>query len=79
MNTMPVVSLELLRRGPSHNQLLSPLTDYFALVGNHEPQIVQVPWEQSAFDRKLPSFRYQAPLHAAADAEDVRRDRKSVV
>ena len=73
MNTMPVVSLELLRRGPSHNQLLSPLTDYFALVGNHEPQIVQVPWEQSAFDRKLPSFRYQAPLHAAADAEDVRR------
>lgn len=75
MTAMPVVSLELLRRGPAHNQLLSPLTDYFALVGNHEPQILRVPWEQAAFDRKLPSFRYQVETQRqTVDAEDVRRE-----
>ena len=31
------LKLELLRSGPSHNQLLSPLTAYIALCGSDGP------------------------------------------
>ncbi len=43
------VILELLRDGPSHNQLLSPLTDYLALCGYHASAKVRVPYEHAQF------------------------------
>jgi hypothetical protein len=76
---IPRVTLELVRQGPPHNQLLSPLTPYFAICGNHEPEIVHVPFEHATLLRKLRNLRYQGPLgggapsEITADAEDVRR------
>lgn len=43
------VTLELLRHGPAHNQLLSPLTRYLALCGNHRAETVTVPFEHQQF------------------------------
>lgn len=75
---IPRVTLELVRQGPPHNQLLSPLTPYFAICGNHEPEIVHVPFEHATLLRKLRSLRYEGPggspaQEVSADAEDVRR------
>ena len=42
---MRTVTLELLRHGPSHGQLLSRLTPYLALSGNHAAQTVYVPFD----------------------------------
>lgn len=53
------VSLEFLRKGPPHNQLLSPLTDYLALCGNNGASVVQVPYEHQDFLRKLKDLCYQ--------------------
>lgn len=52
------VKLELLRHGPPHNQLLSPLTEYLALSGDHEACTVRVPWEHANFLQRLSSLRY---------------------
>lgn len=71
---IPHVALELLRQGPPHNQLLSPLTSYLAVCGNHEPEPLRVPFEHATLLRKLRSVRGAGdPVGAAADAEDVRR------
>ncbi len=43
------VTLEILRHGPPHNQLLSPLTEYLALCGNHGSVTVRVPYEHTHF------------------------------
>src|SRR5688572_28971695 len=43
------VVLEILRHGPPHNQLLSPLTQYLALCGNHAGETVRVPYEHHQF------------------------------
>lgn len=51
--------LELLRHGPSHNQLLSPLTQYLALSGRHEAVTVHVPYEHQEFLILLTALRYQ--------------------
>lgn len=40
-----VVKLEFLRHGPPHNQLLSPLTDYLAVCGDHDAVSVRLPFE----------------------------------
>ena len=40
---MRTITLELLRHGPTHNQLLSPLTQYLALCQNHSAVTVRVP------------------------------------
>ena len=37
MSEIRNVKLELLRSGPAHNQLLSPLTPYLALCGAEGP------------------------------------------
>ncbi|GEM_PF-5659278 len=44
------ITLELVRSGESHNQLLSPLTPYLALCGSHNPEVVHVPWEHAKFE-----------------------------
>jgi len=43
------VVLEILRHGDPHNQLLSPLTQYLALCGNHPGETVTVPFKHYQF------------------------------
>ncbi len=52
------VTLELLREGPAHNQLLSPLTRYHGLCGNFGAVTVQVPYEHQEFMSRLKVLRY---------------------
>ena len=47
------VTVEFLRAGPPHNQLLSPLTQYLAVCGDAGAGIVTVPYEHAAFERRL--------------------------
>ncbi|MEM7311543.1 MAG: CHAT domain-containing protein [Planctomycetota bacterium] len=53
------VRLELLRHGPPYNQLLSPLTSYVALAGNHGSITTQFPFEHRHINARLSSFRYE--------------------
>jgi hypothetical protein len=59
MITRGTVTLEFLRRGLAHNQLLSPVTDYLAVCGNHEAVSVQVPFEHWEFLDRMRDMRYQ--------------------
>jgi hypothetical protein len=45
MSEIHNVKIELLRAGPAHNQLLSPLTPYLALCGADGPVTVHIPFE----------------------------------
>ena len=42
---MNEIRLEFVRNGPPHNQLLSPLTQYLAICGDHPVAAVGVPFE----------------------------------
>jgi hypothetical protein len=73
--TMRTVTLELLRHGPAHNQLLSPLTPYLALCGNHPPETVHVGLEQIQISRYIRQLRYEGGLWVAAHAvQDAARE-----
>ena len=50
--------LELLRSGPEHNQLLSPLTPYIALCGPWPPRTVTMPFEHRELITRLARLRY---------------------
>lgn len=52
------VKLELLRPGPAHNQLLSPLTPYLALCGADGPVTVNIPFEHRQLLNRLERLRY---------------------
>ena len=56
---MRTISLELLRHGPAHNQLLSPLTQYLALCENHSAVTVQVPFEHNQLLHRLRALSYR--------------------
>lgn len=58
------VRLELLRHGPAHNQLLSPLTQYLALCGNHGAVTVTIPLEHSHFLASLEPLAYESSQQA---------------
>jgi hypothetical protein len=58
MPTIYNVTLELLRPGPAHNQLLSPLTPYIALCGADGPVTVTIPFEQRHLLSRLSRLRY---------------------
>lgn len=51
------VRLELVRPGPPHNQLLSPLTSYIALCGDEPPEILNVPFEHYRLLRQIHVLR----------------------
>ncbi len=53
------VTVELLRSGPSHNQLLSPLTLYLGICDEAEAGIVTLPFEHAAFLRRIGVMRYE--------------------
>ncbi|MGA2075441.1 MAG: CHAT domain-containing protein [Terriglobia bacterium] len=57
--SMRTVTLEFLRHGPPHNQLLSPLTRYMVLCGNHQAADVSVGFEHAQFLTKLRAFQYR--------------------
>src|SRR5918996_1907335 len=52
------IKLELLRPGPAHNQLLSPLTPYLALCGADGPVTVSMPFEHRQLLSRLERLRY---------------------
>jgi len=45
---MRTLTLELLRHGPAHNQLLSPLTPYLALCENHPAVTLNCRWSTTS-------------------------------
>ncbi len=59
------ITLELLRHGADHNQLLSPLTQYLALSGNHDAETVSVELEHMQLLRRLSDLRYQGDRPAS--------------
>ena len=56
------VKLELLRPGPSHNQLLSPLTAYLALCGEGAPITFRIDLEHRNLLNRLERLRYTTVL-----------------
>ncbi|WP_343656940.1 CHAT domain-containing protein [Paraburkholderia caribensis] len=56
---MRKITLELLRHGPPHNQLLSPLTEYIALCENHSAVTFHVPFEHNQMLYRLRALSYQ--------------------
>lgn len=60
--TITRVKLELLRLGPPHNQLLSPLTRYLGVCGNQPVEEIEVQWEHREFLSKLAPLRYKPEL-----------------
>jgi hypothetical protein len=65
---MRTVTLELLRHGPAHNQLLSPLTPYLALCGNHDAETVNVGFEHLQLMRRIEQLRYMGGPRMASMA-----------
>lgn len=59
MKTTRTLTLEFVRHGPPHNQLLSPITEYLALCGNHGAMSVFLPFEHYEFLLRLSALRYQ--------------------
>ena len=59
MAKIRTIRIEFLRHGPVHNQLLSPLTQYLGLCGNHGASTVHVPYEHQDFLSLLESLRYR--------------------
>jgi hypothetical protein len=56
---MRTIRLELLRHGPAHNQLLSPLTEYLALCENHSAVSIRIPIEHSQLSHRLHALSYE--------------------
>jgi hypothetical protein len=58
MNQLLEVQLEILRAGPMHNQLLSPLTPYLALCGDGGAVNFHIPMEHRELINRLERLRY---------------------
>jgi hypothetical protein len=58
MTAIRTIKLEILRSGPDHNQLLSPLTPYLALCGADGPVTLTLPFEQRQLLSRLERLRY---------------------
>jgi hypothetical protein len=69
------VEVELLRQGPRHNQLLSPLTDYLAMCGDFPGGVVHVPWEHAEVLNLLDDLRYTVSSAEPTDRLAVVRER----
>src|SRR5437763_1387222 len=61
---MRTITLELLRHGPAHNQLLSPLTPYLALCENHGAVTLHLPFEHNQFLHRLNALGYKLRVEA---------------
>lgn len=58
MTHCPHFTLELLRGGPPHNQLVSPITEYLALCGGAAPHTLRLPFEHGDLTNRLHVLRY---------------------
>jgi hypothetical protein len=58
MSYCPHFTLELLRGGPPHNQLVSPITEYLALCGGAAPHTLRLPFEHGDLTNRLLVLRY---------------------
>jgi hypothetical protein len=67
------VVLEILRPGPPHNQLLSPLTLYMALCGEGSPVTFRINFEHHQLLNRLERLRYVSDGGAAAVPERMRQ------
>ena len=56
---MRTITLELVRHGPAHNQLLSPLTQYLALCENHPAVTLQLPVKHNQMLYRLSALAYR--------------------
>lgn len=72
------VALELLRKGPAHNQLLSPLTEYLGLCGNFGATTLNVPWEHEQFISKVRELYYPSNGSADVDHEQMQRRQDAI-
>ena len=71
---MKTIHLEILRQGPPHNQLLSPLTEYLALCENHPAVPVRLPFEHAVLLRRMKALRYEDKAeYRPADVDEVLR------
>src|ERR1700736_2310010 len=75
MSTLRTVTLEILRPGPAHNQLLSPLTHYMAICENYGAVTLTLPFEhhevlrqREALSYAVPAALREAQLQQTADA-----------
>jgi len=71
VNRCPHFTLELLRGGPPHNQLVSPITEYLALCGDAAPHTLRLPFEQGDLTHRLQLLRYE--LGTAQKVEQMRQ------
>lgn len=60
MSSTTGFTLELLRGGPPHNQLLSPTTEYFALCGDAAPHLLRIPIEHRDLSDRLATLGYDS-------------------
>lgn len=67
------VVLELVRPGPAHNQLLSPLTPYVALCGGDSPVSIHIPFEHQQLLTRIQRLRYELETGAATEAQVAQR------
>lgn len=73
--TIKTVKLEILRPGPPHNQLLSPLTDYIVLCGDEPPELFRVPFEHYRLLRRIQDIRsHRAPAIVEASFIELREE-----
>ena len=47
------VRLEIIREGTQYGYLLTPLARYLAICGNHEPEVLQVPFHHHVFMQRI--------------------------
>jgi hypothetical protein len=73
MSSIHTVVLEILRPGPPHNQLLSPLTLYMALCGEGSPVTFRINFEHHQLLNRLERLRYITEGGAAAIPERMRQ------
>jgi hypothetical protein len=59
MGDIHPVTIEILRHGPPHNQLLSPTTAYLAVCGNHPAVTLRIPFEHNQLKLRLRPMSYK--------------------
>src|SRR5688572_26331010 len=67
------ITLELLRDGPPHNQLISPLTAYLAACQNRPPEVVRFSIEHRDFLRWQAGLTYAGITPGRAPAPQDRK------
>lgn len=73
MNDIQDIALELVRPGPAHNQLLSPLTPYIALCGGDSPVNVTLPFEHRHLLMRIQRLRYELESGMPTEVQTAQR------